>query len=173
MAALTLYGPDKQGIIYRHDSSNIKTPVFVVSTQSSKPQLRLARILPNGLHQPLGTAASSSFSGTTTIVLHGEELKMRLKSESLQYWNTVTLPDGQEMRWKSDKWGTGKDLEDSARVKVAHYGRCKLFGDARMEIFVPASDWLVEFIVVSATALSGEDRRGLEMAGNILGAVTG
>ncbi len=147
-------------------------PVFSVSNQSSKPQLRVARILPSNGLQPLGTAAVSSLTGSITISLHGHEIKMRVKSESMQSNHVFEGPHG-EMRWKSDKWGKGIELVDAAGVKIAHYDWMKMRGEPRLDIFVQSDPFLVELTVIGAVAKMYDDQKGWKMVGKLVEAVAG
>ena len=98
---------------------------------------------------------------------------MRVKSESLQPRHVFSLPNMPgEWVWKSDKWGVGEDLVDGAGVLVAHAKWWKISGDATLDIFVPAGDWLVEFLVIAAAALRADDRKGAKMAVEAVGGLS-
>jgi hypothetical protein len=170
-AQLTFVGPDSQSIISTLDARGNKIPVFRFSKQSSKPQVRLDKILPNNLLQPLGTAALSSLSGSIRLSLHNREIKMELKSESLQSNHVFDGPFG-ELRWKADKWGKGIECVDKAGVTLAHFDWWKMQGPM-LNIFVQADTFLVELIVLGAIAKMVDDNKGLKLVGEILGAGVG
>jgi hypothetical protein len=167
-AQLTFAGPDSQSVISTVDARGNKIPVFRFSKQSSKPQVRLDKILPNNLLQPLGAASLSSLSGSITLSLHNREIKMKLKSESLQTNHVFDGPFG-ELRWTTDKWGKGINCVDKAGVKLAHFDWWKMQGPV-LNIFVQADAFLVELIVLGAMAKMVDDGKGLELVGEILGA---
>ena len=169
--SLTLHGPDTNGLIHRlNPQTNTLTPLFAANIQSSKPQVALSRILPNNLRQPLGTASTSTFSGTTTFSIQNLTIRMEVKNKNLQPLQAFTLPGlAGEWEWRSDKWGTGEDLMDGSGVRVAHAQWYRQ--PMSVEIFVGVEDWMVEVIVLSALAVMAGDKKGLKIVGKVAGAL--
>ena len=159
MAALTLNGPDKQGIIYSVDSSNNnRIATFSTVSSSNNPYLQVSKISPNSLRQHLGSASHSSLTGKYTLEVRGQEIELRAVSTGMATYNhKFTLPDaaGEEFTWRSAL--SGKELVDNAGIKLASYTSHKSKdGGPHMQIFVQTSDYMVEVIVLSGMALSAK-----------------
>lgn len=170
--SLVLFGPDKEGALYSLDMNGRRSVLFSSKVNKSKPQLQMYRIVQGGLLHPLGTAAFSSLSGTITIAIHGQEIKMKDISESLQYSKSFPSPVG-EMKWKPTGWGNGMELWDSAGVLLARYKYLKLSGDPQLEIFVQLNDYLLDTVVTAAVSIFVDEQRGLKIVSKVFGAVGG
>ncbi|KEF55953.1 uncharacterized protein A1O9_07533 [Exophiala aquamarina CBS 119918] len=167
--SLILYGPTGDGSLYTVDQANNRCVLFSSKVNESKPQLQMYRIVQGGLLQPLGTAAISSLSGSTVISIHGQEIKMKIKYESLTPTKSFTCPAG-VMTWRSTSWGNGMELWDQAGVKLARYVYLKLSGDPKLEIFVPLNDMLLDLVVTAAVSLLVDDKKSLNIVAEVLGA---
>lgn len=168
--SLILYGPTDDGSLYTLDQANKRFVMFSSRVNKSKPQLQMYRIVQGGLLQPLGTAALSSLSGTTIISIHGQEIKMKFKYEGLTPTKTFPSPVG-DMTWRATGWGNGMELWDQAGVKLARYVYLKFSGDPKLEIFVHLNDMLLDMVVTAAVSLLVEDKKGLKIVSEVLGAV--
>ncbi|KAI9172827.1 hypothetical protein HJFPF1_02341 [Paramyrothecium foliicola] len=141
---ITLVGPDKRGLISRLDhASGVRHPVLAVQINAnSKPQVQLARILPNNSQQPLGTASYSSLSGSVRLAIHGQpEVKMEQSWEGMQYAKVFQVPvelggNGGKLRWKPAGWGEANELWDDQGIRLAKFKSLSLGKDPQLDVYI-------------------------------------
>ncbi|KAI9163589.1 hypothetical protein HJFPF1_05207 [Paramyrothecium foliicola] len=178
---ITLVGPDKQGAISRLDpATGTKHPVIAANiTSSSKPQIKLARLRPNNLQEPFGTAACSSMSGSLRVNVQGlPEIKMEQSWEGMQYAKVFEAPmalggTGGKMQWKPAGWGNASELWDAQGVKVAKFKHLSLKDDPQLDVYVQANDALVDVMLLGGLGLLVEDKKSLKLMGDVVGIIAG
>jgi hypothetical protein len=154
---LRFLGPSSRsdGVVYIKDARNdSQVPVFATKTSThQKPNLHIARILPNGDQVPFATATFSSSSGTIKISMGGQEITVKTNLNSGSGSKSFLSPQG-EMKWKPTMSGTGYELFDQSKAKIAKYKTTSDsgMGEPKLEIFVPLDDSLVDMVVVTAVA---------------------
>jgi hypothetical protein len=145
----------------------------------SKPQVQLARILPNNLQQPLGTASYSSMSGSVRINIQGlPEVKMEQSWEGLQYAKVFKAPlevggNGGKLQWKPAGWGEATELWDDQGVKLAKFKSLSLKNDPCLEVYVQVSDALVDVMLLGSLGLMVEDSKSIALMGDLVGTMAG
>ncbi|KAH7303339.1 hypothetical protein B0I35DRAFT_415207 [Stachybotrys elegans] len=178
---ITLIGPDKHGIIARLDpATGTRHPVIAAQiNNSSKPQIKLARMLPNNLQQPFATASYSSLSGSLRVNVEGlPEIKLEQSWEGMQYAKEFKAPPelggtGGKMAWKPAGWGDVNELWDAQGTKVARFKSMRLKNDPQLDVFVQASDAFVDVVLLAALGLLVEGGKSLKFLGDMVGAVAG
>lgn len=172
ISCFTIYGPDKEGGLYTIDPNGRRIVLFSRKENKSKPQLEMFRVVQGGLLQPLSTASFSSLSGTITMRIHGQEIKMKDKYEGLTPHKSFSGPVG-ELKWKPTAWANGSELWDSAGVLLARYKHLKFSGDPVLEIFVQLDNILMELVVTAAVAILVDEKKGLKIASELVEALAG
>lgn len=114
----------------------------------------------------------SNLSGTITMSIHGQEIKMKQRYEGLTPRLTFSGPFG-EMKWKPTAWADGSELWDKEGVLLARYKYLKFSGDPKLEIFVQLDDRLLELVVTASVSVYVDEKKGLEIVSDVLEAVAG
>jgi len=95
---------------------------------------------------------------------------MKLKYESLTPTKSFPSPIG-DLVWRASGWGNGMELWDQAGIKLARYIYLKFSGDPKLEMYVQLSDMHLDMVITAAVSLFVEDKKGLKIVGEVLGAV--
>ncbi|RJE20923.1 hypothetical protein PHISCL_06745 [Aspergillus sclerotialis] len=132
-------------------------PVFKVQIQKDEPHLIICRLPPPGAWtanpSTLGTIRlHRSPSSKIDVSLHGHEFMLKrdlLKSDNHHF----EFPSLGRFKWKPDPWG-GHSLKlyDDAQRLIAKY-KGKSFKKSQIELFVQASEQLVDLVTVTGLGM--------------------
>ncbi|KAJ9633576.1 hypothetical protein H2204_006782 [Knufia peltigerae] len=170
--SLVLFGPNRQGVLYSVDAQGTQLPMFADNVRKQKPQVQVFRILQNSLHHPIATSSSSSLSGTVTMTLNGQEIKMKPSWEGMQFSMSFESPAG-KLTWRPTSWGNGMMLRDKSGTSLAKYVYYKLSGDPQLEIFVPLDDSFLDLVVTAAISVYENDKKSLKTVSKVVKAAAG
>lgn len=170
----SLFRASKQTIHVIDGHTGQKRPVFAIEESKSKPNLRIARILPNGDHQPLGSATWSSLKPGTTIMLRDQtEFKIKTDWESESGSKKFSTPNWGPLEWTMDDDGEGYGLIDQRGLQLAKYLYVSdsLGGEPRLDVFVEGDDMFVEMVVISGVAIMKKEEKQLKQVARVMGHV--
>jgi hypothetical protein len=163
-ANLTLYGPTSQGILSALNATHQEVARFTWT---------------NGVlcrdSQQICTFKYSSLSGTTTMHVHGREVKVKQSWEGMQNGKDIKAPNG-TMHWRRGSGGF-QELRDGREVVA----RGKLGGglggkEPYLEMFLSADDFTMDLIISSWVAIllsQKSEGEQLEVLGEVVGAIAG
>lgn len=152
---LTFYGPDSQNHFTAVDPTGQQLAQFAVANSV------IWRLSQNA--QQICTFKRSSLSGTLTLQLHGQEIKIKQSWEGMRYGKDVKTQTG-TWKWRPGS-GSFEELTDSRGVLLA---RGKLPGTLSkktypVEVFVPGDEFTLDLILASWVGmLDCQDAEGKE-----------
>jgi hypothetical protein len=178
----TNYIPDlNQSHAHTQAHATTTTPLFSLVSQKSSKEVHIYRVgASNHAIQPtlIGSSRYSSLKSATEIHLAaGQSIKVSSSGAGDGYKFTCA-PFGR-MKWKS-KMSGALVLQDENRIQLARYeyseGGIKGVGTAKLEILVPADDYLLDVIVltgVAAVKMQAKDKTALKVVAEVVGGVGG
>ncbi|KAK4501103.1 hypothetical protein PRZ48_006909 [Zasmidium cellare] len=139
---LIFQGPDKQGHITAVNSAQQEVAHFIVRNNT------LARILGSS-QQNICTFNRSHLSSTTSVSIHGQQIKVKQTWESMQYGKDVETPTGL-LTWRAGSGGY-EELRDGSKTLLARGKMPGTFGSkpALLEVFVSGDDVLLDMILAT------------------------
>ena len=168
---LTFHGPDSNEQFFALGPNGQQLAHFSVTKKA------IARIwAPHIPPQEFCTFHRSSLSGTTTLQLHGQEIKVRQSWEGLSYGRDVKTAAG-TMKWRPGSSGT-EEFRDAQGILLA---RGKLPGTLTkkvypLEVFVPGDEFLLDLILACWVAILNcqkAEGKDAEAAGDIVSSLIG
>lgn len=126
--------------------------------------------------QPICTMKRSSLSGTSTLQIHGQEVKIKQSWEGMQYGKDIQSPVG-KFKWRPGCGGF-EELRDFEGSLVA---RGKLKGmlgrkNSPLEVYIYVDTFLLDLIFASWTVmldLKGDEAKETEAVAEMFGALVG
>jgi hypothetical protein len=124
--------------------------------------------------QQICTSSRSSLSGTTTLNIHGQQIKMKQSWEGMQYGKDVKTAGG-TLKWRPGSGGT-EEFRDAQGILLAR-GKMPGMLSKRvypLEVFVPGDEFLLDFILACWVAIldcqkaEGEEVEGVAEVVNAL-----
>jgi hypothetical protein len=166
---LTFNGPDSSNHFRALSPKNQLLAHFAVSKDSI---WRISSQPP----QQICTFSRSSLSGTTTLNIHGQQIKMKQSWEGMQYGKDVKTAAG-TLKWRPGSGGT-EEFRDAQGVILAR-GKMPGMLSKRvypLEVFVPGDEVLLDLILACWVAiLDCQKAEGKEVEGvaEVVGALVG
>lgn len=168
---LTFHGPDSNTHFFALSPNGQQLAQFSITKNA------IWRILaPHMPPQQICTLHRSSLSGTTTLEIHGQQIKVRQSWEGLSYGKDVKTAAG-TMKWRPGSGGT-EEFRDAQGILLA---RGKLPGTLSkkvypLEVFVPGDEFLLDLILACWVAIldcQKAEGKDAEAAGEIVNALVG
>jgi hypothetical protein len=168
---LTFHGPDSNNQFFALGLNGQQLAHFSVTKDTIWRTLA-----PHMPPQQMCTFHRSSLSGTTTLQIHGQQIKVRQSWEGLSYGRDVKTAAG-TMKWRPGSGGT-EEFKDAQGVLLA---RGKLPGTLSkkihpLEVFVPGDEFLLDLILACWVAIldcQKAETKEAESAGDVVSALIG
>ncbi|KAF2733356.1 hypothetical protein EJ04DRAFT_553399 [Polyplosphaeria fusca] len=166
--SLTFVGPDDRNVVSIQSATGMRTPLFFLQYNHSKPQLTVHRILPHGQQQLFFSASTSSASGSITLILKGQELKVRHSYEGMQPRKEFHSQLG-KLSWMVAGWGDTMELWTQDRRKLARFQMKTLSGHGGgvLELYGRFDDAFTDLMVATALCMYRESAKEVKHAGKL------
>ena len=161
-ATIIFFGPDKTSHITAVNASGVEVASFFVDSHS-RSSFTIVRQVPNAAPVPICTAEKSSLSSTTTMNVHGQEVKF-------DYYH-LQMPMG-KFTWRSDGLsGDKKNLLDPDKQVVAHAD----LKEMKLSVLVRADEIHLDCLLAGWVAFIRAKNAGAKIAMGlkIIGALAG
>lgn len=168
---LTFHGPDDNKQFFARGSNGQQLAHFIITKDA------ISRVWsPVMPPQQICTLHRSSLSGSTTLQLHGQQIKVKQSWEGLSHGHDVKTAAG-TMKWRPGSSGT-EEFKDAQGIVLA---RGKMPGSLSgkvypLEVFVPGDEFLLDLILACWVAILNcqkAEGKEAEAAGEVVNALVG